>query len=53
MNYLIDTHINNLETLQTLPFYHQDPFDRIIVSQAKAKFLEIITNDTMVMKYFS
>jgi PIN domain nuclease of toxin-antitoxin system len=50
---ILEYDINDLETLQTLPFYHQDPFDRIIVSQAKTKFLEIITNDVMVMKYFS
>jgi PIN domain nuclease of toxin-antitoxin system len=49
---ILEYDINDLETLQTLPFYHQDPFDRIIVSQAKTKNLEIITNDSMVLKYF-
>lgn len=42
----------DIETLQTLPFHHQDPFDRLIISQAKTKALEIITNDNQVLKYF-
>lgn len=50
---ILEYDINDLETLQTLLFYHQDPFDRIIISQAKTKNLEIITNDAMVLKYFS
>ncbi len=49
---ILEYDINDLETLQTLPFHHQDPFDRIIIAQVKTKFLEIITNDTAVMKYF-
>ena len=50
---ILEYDINDLETLQTLPFHHQDPFDRIIIAQVKTKFLEIITNDAMVMKYFN
>lgn len=50
---ILEYDIKDLETLQTLPFHHQDPFDRIIIAQVKTKFLEIITNDTMVMKYFN
>jgi len=50
---ILEYDINDLETLQTLPFHHQDPFDRIIIAQVKTKFLEIITNDSMVMKYFN
>ena len=50
---ILEYDIRDLETLQTLPFHHQDPFDRIIIAQVKTKFLEIITNDTMVMKYFN
>lgn len=50
---ILEYDIKDLETLQNLPFHHQDPFDRIIIAQVKTKFLEIITNDTMVMKYFN
>lgn len=43
---------NDLETLLHLPFHHQDPFDRLIIAQAKTKSLELITNDRLVSKYF-
>jgi len=41
---ILEFDFEDLEILQTLPFRHQDPFDRIIISQAKSKSLEIITN---------
>lgn len=57
-NYLIDKGFkllefdyNDLETLLSLPFHHQDPFDRLIIAQSKTKALEIITNDSQVKKY--
>jgi PIN domain nuclease of toxin-antitoxin system len=49
---LLEFDINDLETLHKLPFYHQDPFDRLIVAQAKTKSLTIISNDNSVLKYF-
>lgn len=42
----------DLNTLLLLPFHHQDPFDRLIVAQAKIKSLTIITNDRQVLRYF-
>ena len=57
-NYLIDKGFkllefdyDDLETLLTLPFHHQDPFDRLIIAQSKTKTLEIITNDSQIKKY--
>lgn len=59
-NYLVDRgfkilefDFDDLEMLQDLPFLHQDPFDRLIISQAKSKSLQIITNDNFVRKYFA
>ncbi len=49
---ILEFDFEDLETLQTLPLHHQDPFDRIIISQVKTKSLEIITNDSQVQKYF-
>ncbi len=43
---------NDLETLSTLPFYHQDPFDRMIIAQSKTKNLNIISTDSQVQMYF-
>ncbi|MCA1752781.1 MAG: type II toxin-antitoxin system VapC family toxin [Cryomorphaceae bacterium] len=50
---LLEFDYNDLETLLTLPFHHQDPFDRLIIAQSKTKGFEIITNDANVKQYFS
>lgn len=44
--------MNYLETLSTLPFHHQDPFDRMIIAQSKTKNLNIISTDSQVQMYF-
>ncbi len=49
---ILEFDIDDLEKLQSLPCHHQDPFDRLIVSQAMTKSLEIITNDKQIEKYF-
>ncbi len=49
---ILDFDFEDLQTLLTLPFHHQDPFDRLIIAQAKTKAFEIITNDSQVQKYF-
>ncbi len=50
MKYLIDTHtvIQN-----KLPFHHRDPFDRIIVSQAIAENMDIISKDAIFDIYLT
>lgn len=35
----------------TLPFHHKDPFDRMLIAQAKAENLTIITKDPIIPKY--
>jgi PIN domain nuclease of toxin-antitoxin system len=35
----------------TLPFYHKDPFDCLLVAQAKIEGLTIVSNDTVLDKY--
>lgn len=37
--------------LANLPEMHKDPFDRMLVSQAKVERLNLITNDGKIMKY--
>lgn len=34
-----------------LPLYHKDPFDRILISQAKIEGLSLITSDKKIWKY--
>ncbi|OGH15672.1 MAG: hypothetical protein A3C22_00155 [Candidatus Levybacteria bacterium RIFCSPHIGHO2_02_FULL_37_10] len=37
--------------LEKLPMHHNDPFDRIIISQAKIEHLTLITADKKIWKY--
>lgn len=39
------------EELQNLPFHHQDPFDRMIVAQAKVEDYIIVTHDDRFKLY--
>ena len=34
-----------------LPMHHRDPFDRMIIAQAKLEGLKVITHDTIFKKY--
>ncbi|PIY12570.1 MAG: PIN domain nuclease [Flexibacter sp. CG_4_10_14_3_um_filter_32_15] len=42
---LLDITISHLEILQTLPFHHKDPFDRVIISQAISENLLLMSED--------
>jgi PIN domain nuclease of toxin-antitoxin system len=37
--------------VERLPFHHRDPFDRLIVAQAHADSLSIVTKDAIFKKY--
>lgn len=39
--------------LEKLPMLHKDPFDRLLVAQAKADGLTIISQDDFVNQYFN
>ena len=43
-----DTH---LDVLSTLPHIHRDPFDRLLICQAKAERMTLITVDEYIVKY--
>ena len=42
---------SHLQTLEELPWIHRDPFDRLIVAQARAEGLELATEDSCVRRY--
>lgn len=42
---------NDFEVYLSLPLVHKDPFDRIIISQALADDLILITDDQYIRKY--
>ena len=47
---LLITHSHTLETAR-LPFHHKDPFDRLLVAQAQAEKLSILSPDVELKKY--
>ncbi|MFP4100079.1 type II toxin-antitoxin system VapC family toxin [Coleofasciculus sp.] len=48
---ILDAKFSHYEVLQHLPFHHQDPFDRLIIAQAKAEDYLIVTNDNRFKLY--
>ena len=48
---IIPINSDHLLVLSTLPIHHSDPFDRLIISQAIAENLVIITRDKGFKKY--
>ena len=41
----------HLERLRTLPWYHRDPFDRLLVCQAQEEKLTLVSADEKMMQY--
>ncbi|GBE64148.1 hypothetical protein MFM001_06100 [Mycobacterium sp. MFM001] len=39
------------ETLGELPWHHRDPFDRMLIAQAIAERLDLVTTDTRLQAY--
>lgn len=43
--------IVHLAAVATLPFHHRDPFDRMLVAQAKHEEMAIVSSDTQLDSY--
>ncbi len=43
--------VSHLEVLAKLPELHKDPFDRILIAQAKSEGLHIISKDSLLAMY--
>jgi PIN domain nuclease of toxin-antitoxin system len=41
----------NIVAAATLPHHHADPFDRMLIAQAQAHSLHLLTKDTEIAKY--
>lgn len=41
----------HLEYLETLPFHHRDPFDRLMIAQAETEGMTVITKDDAFALY--
>lgn len=48
---LLHIDINHLVVVSTLPFHHKDPFDRLLIAQAIAEKLPIISADSAFDNY--
>jgi PIN domain nuclease of toxin-antitoxin system len=48
---LLQINMKHFETLYALDYIHNDPFDRMIISQAITEVLPIISKDTLFAKY--
>lgn len=48
---ILNVELEHILTLDKLPNYHKDPFDRILVAQAIAENLILITDDKKIKKY--
>ena len=48
---VISINLNHAIELGKLPLYHKDPFDRILISQARVENLTFITGDEKIWKY--
>jgi PIN domain nuclease of toxin-antitoxin system len=48
---LLPIELPHVLTLEQLPFHHKDPFDRLIVAQALAEHLTILSVDSLLGQY--
>jgi PIN domain nuclease of toxin-antitoxin system len=48
---ILPIQLQQLAILQELPFHHRDPFDRIIIAQAIAENLTLLSTDQMFENY--
>lgn len=48
---LLPLELGHVLAVERLPFHHQDPFDRVLVAQASAERMPIVTKDPAFKKY--
>ncbi|MEK7559016.1 MAG: type II toxin-antitoxin system VapC family toxin [Patescibacteria group bacterium] len=48
---LLSINLSHVLNLGKLPIYHNDPFDRMLIAQAKAEGLTLLTDDRKIKKY--
>ena len=47
----LPVHLRHVEALKNLPALHRDPFDRLLVAQAMADELVVVTRDARIRAY--
>lgn len=48
---LLEIDFRHTAKVETLPFHHRDPFDRLIVAQAMSEKLTLVTADSALSQY--
>ncbi|BAI91890.1 type II toxin-antitoxin system VapC family toxin [Arthrospira platensis NCB002] len=48
---LLPIQLNHLRILSSLPFYHKDPFDRLLIAQAMQENIPILSKDMAFYAY--
>jgi PIN domain nuclease of toxin-antitoxin system len=48
---VLDVQLDHAMAAASLPRYHQDPFDRMLIAQAMAENLELLTVDEQILRY--
>ncbi|TRT61956.1 MAG: type II toxin-antitoxin system VapC family toxin [Microcystis aeruginosa Ma_QC_C_20070703_M131] len=48
---ILSINAEHLEQLKRLPYYHKDPFDRLIIAQSLTENIPILTKDELFKRY--
>ena len=48
---LLNVELKHVGLVEKLPFHHRDPFDRLLVAQAKAERLTLLSADAELARY--
>ena len=48
---ILPIQLNHLSVLRDLPLHHRDPFDRLLISQAQAEGLTVVSKDRLFGNY--
>jgi PIN domain nuclease of toxin-antitoxin system len=48
---ILDVTLSHVLTLDLLPNHHKDPFDRLLIAQAKYENMALMSHDTLMSQY--
>lgn len=48
---LLGIDLGHLDEVERLPLHHRDPFDRLMIAQARAESIELLTFDPAFLEY--
>jgi len=48
---MLDITVEHAHAVRVLPIHHRDPFDRMLVAQAKVEGFTLVTHDVRLKKY--